>query len=105
MKIVIFMLLALLANTVYADQTGSGKIEMLQSAYGGWIFNIGHTNNNPSNCSKPTMILVNHAQQDQIYSLILAAYSIGKPVTVYTNGCHSNGYNTVTGIYTRWSEP
>lgn len=103
MKKFIYVLLALYVNTAYAVQTGSGTVKTLQSAYGGWIFSINHTNNNPSSCSKSTMILSGHSQQDQIFSLILSASIAGKPVIVFTNGCDANGYNIVSAIYTNWN--
>lgn len=98
------ILLAMACATASAATSGSGVIRMLQSAYGGWIFSIDHTNNNPESCTKPTMILQpTHAQYKEIYSLLLTAYVTGKPIIVFTNGCDSNGYNVVSMIYSSWN--
>lgn len=104
-KLKYLLLLASLILVIpsYAGQSGSGTLKTLQTAYGGWIFNINTSNNNPEGCSKSTMILTGHGQQDQIYSLLLAAAISAKPVLVYTNGCDANGYNKVTGVYVHWN--
>ena len=105
MRKLIFVLMAFVSVPGFAGVTGSGTIKYLQNAYGGWVFAVNATSNNPENCSKSSMILVNHSQQKEIYSLILAAYTTAKPAIFYTSGCDSNGYNIVTGIFTSWNAP
>lgn len=95
----------LLPNKVSAGQTGTGNILHLQNAYGGWIFSVGHQDNNPESCEKPTLKLdSSHTQYNEIFSLILSAYTTEKPVVIFTSGCDSNGYNEVSMIYTRWGD-
>ncbi len=103
MRIFLCTMLLVTSLQSFAGQTGEGPIKNLLSAYGGWLFAIDHTNNNPESCSKSSIILLGHSQQDQIFSLILTAYTTGKSVVIYTSGCDSNGYNIATGIYTSWN--
>lgn len=105
MKKLLFLIsLLTFCLSAQAGQSGLGVVKVLQYAYNGWIFSINHADNNPSQCSKPLMILVDHPKQEQMYSLLLAASASGKPVVAYTDGCDSNGYNTVTSIYTKWND-
>ncbi|MEW6995094.1 hypothetical protein AADZ84_12600 [Colwelliaceae bacterium MEBiC 14330] len=101
------MIIALsFATSTYAVQSGSGKIKTLQNAYGGWIFSIDHSNNNPETCKKAAFKLDPSigGQYKEVYSLLLSAYSVSKPVVIFTNGCDSNGYNKFSGIYTSWGK-
>lgn len=103
--LLLFVFLLTCFNPSYAGETsGSGTIKTLQSAFGGWIFTINATKNNPNDCLKSTMILSGHVQQDQIYSLLLSAAISAKPVLIYTaDDCDANGYNVVTGVYVHWN--
>lgn len=103
MKYIVGLFILTISCVTFSGQSGEGKIKTLQNAYGGWIFSIDGSNNNPESCSKPTMKLDStHAQYKEIYSLILSAYTMGKPVVIFTNGCDANGYNVVSMVYTAW---
>ncbi len=104
MKLLTMVIALFFSTSTYAAQSGDGKIKTLQSAYGGWIFSIDHSNNNPDSCTKASFKLDPSIgeQYKEIYSLILSAYTTGKPVTIFTSGCDSNGYNKLSMIYTSW---
>jgi hypothetical protein len=102
-KLVLVMLL-IVPTLVLAGQSGNGNLRTLQSAYGGWIFSIDATTNNPESCSKAAFKLDPSIGEsyDQIFSLILSAYVSKNPITIFTDGCDANGYNKLNMIYTSW---
>jgi hypothetical protein len=104
MKKIVLVLFLLIPIVATAGQSGNGNLRTLQSAYGGWIFSIDATANNPETCSKPAFKLDPSIgdSYEQIFSLLLSAYVSNKPVTIFTNGCDTNGYNKLSMIYTSW---
>ena len=84
--------------------TGNGQVQLMQSAYGGWLMRLSGANDNPDNCDKPNILLPpTHPQYEEIYSMILAAYSAGKEINVHVSGCATSGHKNFNFIYTSWN--
>ena len=81
-----------------------GTIRSMQSAYNGWLIVMNGANANPDGCGKSQVFLAgDHPQYDELYSMLLAAYSAGREVNIAVNGCFSVvDYKLFNFIYTSW---
>ena len=83
--------------------TGHAQINSLMTAYSGWLIGLDSVDNNPHNCSKGKFYLSStHSQQQQIFSVLIAANVSNKKVQFYTSGCTEHGYNNVSQIRVLW---
>lgn len=91
-------------NIHAGEYLGTGEITTMQNAYGGWIMNTNGANNNPDNCTKTHAILESsHNQYEELYSLLLTAYTAKKQVNINVSGCHNNGYKIISFVHTNWN--
>lgn len=100
----ITLLMAGLSAAAVAHSAGyvSGKVDIMQQAFGGWIVKL-EGNQNPDGCSKDHIILSSSVSQyDEIYSMFLTAYVAEKSLTVHVNGCDAAGYKQYSFIYANW---
>jgi len=87
-----------------AGYTGAGQVQIMQSAYGGWLIRVSGANENPDGCAKANVLLSpSHAQYDELYSMILAAYSSGKEININVSDCAPSGHKIFNFIYTSWN--
>ena len=103
----------LLENKAVAGQVKSNQLAMSSSrtfkvvmslSGGDMMFTLdGDGNTNPKNCQHGSFILpAEHSSYDAHKQLLLMAYSLDKPVTLYAFECHSSGHNLLAYIYTSW---
>ena len=84
--------------------TGNGQIEFMQSAYGGWIMRLSAANSNPDGCSKDNILLLpSHHSYEEIYAMLLVAYSSGNEINVHVSGCADSGHKIFNFIFTAWN--
>lgn len=101
--ILIFVFLTA-GNAFSAGYVGDGTVHFMQNAYGGWIFSTNGSDDNPDQCLNNTVILESsHQQYKEIYSFLLAAYTSGKEVNIYVNGCNTAGYKKLDFIFSAWN--
>ena len=82
--------------------SGSYRLRGLMALSDGQlVFSLDGTENiNPKNCEKPSFVLVKtHSSYQLQKELLLMAYAMGKPVSLYTFECHSSGRNLHAYIY------
>jgi len=83
----------------------NAEITTMSQAYGGWILNVSHANPpNPDGCSQTNIVfLPTLSQYDEMYAILLAAYTANKKINIYVNGCHANGHMKVQFFRTTWN--
>ena len=89
--------------TTYSASSNAGKIEWVEvvRAQG---FLVSGDFGNPANCEVAGRIWVpiDHPQYDQLYSMVLTAFTSGKKIQAHAAECtaigwHGGTYNTLTG--------
>ena len=75
---------------------GSQEITVLSTAYNEVIVNMANPGN-PDGCSQPNAILLStHIRYDEIYAIILTAYTTGKKINIFVSGCNSLGFKQIS---------
>lgn len=100
-------IVALLASTLLSTNTlaggGLAKVNITKVAFqSGGFFLYSSEWNNPNDCSNSSaVVLLNtDSNYDKAYALLLAAYTSGKTVRGFSDGCTSfdgQTYNTIRG--------
>jgi hypothetical protein len=83
---------------------GSGQIQNMQSAYGGWLIFMTGTNANPDGCPTNIPLLIPSGPQETNYKELFAVFWSAQltktQVNIYVAGCHPAGYKLVYFLVT-----
>lgn len=75
----------------------------MQNSYGGWIV-LAAGSPNPDSCALAHVLLPpTHSQYKELTAFLFAAYTTGKPVNIYVEGCHSAGYKQLSFVISNWN--
>ncbi len=102
MKNILLVLLFTFACNAFAGG-GLAKVKITRVAFqSGGFFIYSNDWNNPNDCSNDTaVVLLNtDSNYDKAYALLLAAYTSGKTVRGFSDGCttfDAQTYNTIRG--------
>lgn len=101
--VIVLAALGLLTTNSFAAG-GLAKVNITKVAFQtGGFFLYSDNWNNPNDCSMDTavVLLSTDSNYDKAYALLLAAYTAGKTVRGFSNGCTTfdgQTYNTIRGF-------
>jgi len=80
---------------------GTGQIQNMQSAYGGWLIFMSGTNANPDTCPQNIVFLdPSMPQYKELFAVLWTAQIAKTPINIYVAGCNAPGYKLLYFVVT-----
>jgi len=81
---------------------GNKEIVVMTTAYDSVLLNFDSPGN-PDGCSQPNVILEpSHVRFDEMYAILLTAYTTGRKVNIFVSGCDSVGFKKAHFVRAVW---